>query len=62
MVRNVKLFLGPIALGKVLATQTFKFCADEALQIFGGRGYTRGGEGEKVILLRFILKKFFNSK
>lgn len=39
---------GPIALGKVNATQTFKFCADEALQIFGGRGYTRGGHGEKV--------------
>jgi len=46
--QRVRYLAGPIAIGKVFATQTFKFCADEALQIFGGRGYTRGGQGEKV--------------
>merc|ERR550514_1474944 len=46
--QRVRYLAGSIALGKVLATQTLKFCVDEALQIFGGRGYTRGGEGEKV--------------
>jgi len=39
---------GPIALLKLQATQTFEFCVREAQQIFGGLGYTRGGQGEKV--------------
>ncbi|KAF7732834.1 hypothetical protein EC973_000110 [Apophysomyces ossiformis] len=39
---------GPIALLKAQSTQTFEFCAREAAQIFGGLGYTRGGQGEKV--------------
>lgn len=39
---------GPIAGCKALATQTFELCAREATQIFGGLGYTRGGQGGKV--------------
>ncbi|KAI7866669.1 acyl-CoA dehydrogenase/oxidase [Spinellus fusiger] len=39
---------GPIALLKVQSTQTFEFCAREAMHIFGGLAYTRGGQGEKV--------------
>ncbi|KAG0167792.1 hypothetical protein DFQ28_002891 [Apophysomyces sp. BC1034] len=39
---------GPIALLKAQSTQTFEYCAREAAQIFGGLGYTRGGQGEKV--------------
>lgn len=33
---------------KVQATKTMEFCAREAVQIFGGRGYIRGGRGGKV--------------
>ena len=39
---------GHIALLKVQSTKTVEFCAREALQIFGGAGYTRTGQGEKV--------------
>jgi alkylation response protein AidB-like acyl-CoA dehydrogenase len=39
---------GHIALLKVQASKTAEFCAREALQIFGGAGYTRSGPGEKV--------------
>lgn len=39
---------GPTALLKVQATKVFEYCAREAAQIFGGLGYTRGGQGEKV--------------
>jgi alkylation response protein AidB-like acyl-CoA dehydrogenase len=39
---------GSIALLKVQATRTLAFCASEAVQILGGAGYTRGGQGEKV--------------
>mmetsp|Transcript_43427 Transcript_43427/g.49967 ORF Transcript_43427/g.49967 Transcript_43427/m.49967 type:complete len:528 (+) Transcript_43427:237-1820(+) len=39
---------GPIGLCKAHATTVYEFCAREALQIFGGNGYTRGGQGEKV--------------
>merc|ERR1719336_3010484 len=39
---------GHIALLKVQASKTAEFCAREALQIFGGAGYTRNGQGEKV--------------
>ncbi|RPA75276.1 putative acyl-CoA dehydrogenase [Ascobolus immersus RN42] len=39
---------GAIAALKLDATQTFEFCAREAVQIFGGLGYTRGGQGAKV--------------
>jgi alkylation response protein AidB-like acyl-CoA dehydrogenase/predicted heme/steroid binding protein len=38
----------PISLLKVQTTVTFEFCAREAVQIFGGIGYTRGGQAEKV--------------
>jgi alkylation response protein AidB-like acyl-CoA dehydrogenase len=44
---NVKLG-GPVALLKVQSTQVLEFCAREAVQIFGGLGYTRGGQGERV--------------
>jgi len=36
---------GHFALLKVQSTQTFEFCAREAVQILGGLGYTRGGQG-----------------
>merc|ERR1719384_386540 len=39
---------GPMALLKVEATQCMEFCAREATQIFGGRGYIRGGRASKV--------------
>merc|ERR1712048_828931 len=39
---------GHIALLKVHASKTAELCAREALQIFGGAGYTRSGQGEKV--------------
>jgi alkylation response protein AidB-like acyl-CoA dehydrogenase len=39
---------GSIALLKVQATRTMEFCAREAMQIFGGIAYTRGGQGERV--------------
>lgn len=39
---------GHIALLKVHATKLCEFCAREAMQIFGGAGYTRTGKGAKV--------------
>jgi len=39
---------GPLSLLKVQATQVFEFCAREGVQIFGGLGYTRDGQGEKI--------------
>merc|ERR1719191_1184985 len=39
---------GHIALLKVQSSKTAEFCAREALQVFGGAGYTRNGQGEKV--------------
>lgn len=39
---------GPLALLKAQATRTFEYCAREAVQIFGGSGYTRTGQGQKV--------------
>lgn len=39
---------GPMALLKVQATQVMEYCAREATQIFGGRGYIRGGRASKV--------------
>jgi len=39
---------GPMALLKAHATKTLEFCAREAMQVLGGIGYTRGGQGEKV--------------
>lgn len=39
---------GTIAGLKAQSTLTFEFCAREAAQIFGGLGYTRGGQGAKV--------------
>jgi len=39
---------GTTALLKAQCTATFELCAREAVQIFGGLGYTRGGQGEKV--------------
>lgn len=45
---------GAIAGLKAQATVTFEFCAREASQIFGGLSYSRGGQGGKVRLLRFL--------
>lgn len=39
---------GHIALLKVHASKTVEYCAGEALQVFGGAGYTRSGQGAKV--------------
>lgn len=39
---------GSTALLKVQCTKVFEYCSREAAQIFGGLGYTRGGQGEKV--------------
>jgi len=39
---------GSTALLKVQCTKVFEYCAREGAQIFGGLGYTRGGQGEKV--------------
>jgi len=39
---------GHTALLKVQCTKVFEYCAREAAQIFGGLGYTRGGQAEKV--------------
>jgi alkylation response protein AidB-like acyl-CoA dehydrogenase len=39
---------GSTALLKVQCTKVFEYCAREAAQVFGGLGYTRGGQGEKV--------------
>lgn len=39
---------GHTALLKAQATKVFEYCAREAAQVFGGLGYTRGGQGEKV--------------
>eukprot|EP00440_Ansanella_granifera_P062687 gb/GFBE01067973.1/.p1 GENE.gb/GFBE01067973.1/~~gb/GFBE01067973.1/.p1 ORF type:complete len:463 (+),score=141.64 gb/GFBE01067973.1/:1-1389(+) len=39
---------GHIALLKVQASKTVEYCAREALQVFGGAGYTRTGQGAKV--------------
>ncbi|KXN70213.1 putative acyl-CoA dehydrogenase [Conidiobolus coronatus NRRL 28638] len=39
---------GAISLLKIEVTRCFEFCAREACQIFGGNGYTKGGQGEKV--------------
>jgi len=36
---------GFVALLKAQATITFAYCAAEAMQIFGGIGYTKGGQG-----------------
>jgi len=39
---------GHIALLKVQSSKAAEYCAREALQVFGGAGYTRSGQGEKV--------------
>jgi len=39
---------GHIALLKLQSSKTAEFCARESLQVFGGAGYTRSGQGEKV--------------
>ncbi|GAA5980538.1 hypothetical protein JCM11641_006673 [Rhodosporidiobolus odoratus] len=39
---------GSVALLKAQSTETFEFCAREAMQIFGGLAYSRGGQGEKI--------------
>lgn len=39
---------GAIALAKAHSTLVMESCAREAVQIFGGLGYTRGGQGGKV--------------
>ena len=39
---------GIIAMTKVICSKNMEFCARESIQIFGGRGYIRGGTGSKV--------------
>lgn len=39
---------GPIALLKLLATQTGEYVSDEACQIFGGRAITQTGMGHII--------------
>ena len=39
---------GLCAMAKVQATKTMEFCAREAVQIFGGRGYLRTGRAARV--------------
>jgi len=39
---------GHIALLKLHAGRTMEFCASQALQVFGGTGYTRTGKGARV--------------
>jgi alkylation response protein AidB-like acyl-CoA dehydrogenase len=39
---------GSLALLKVQSTKLLEMCAREAVQIFGGLGYSRGGQGEVV--------------
>jgi len=39
---------GIVAIAKVQATKTMEYCAREAIQVFGGRGYLRGGRGNVV--------------
>lgn len=36
------------SMAKVLATDTMKFCADEAVQILGGMGFMRGTASERI--------------
>lgn len=43
--QNIKLS-GPIALAKTDTTQMLEFCARESIQVFGGLGYSRGGQAE----------------
>ena len=45
---SAKDIAGPMALLKVEATQIMEYCARESVQIFGGRGYIRGGRASKV--------------
>ncbi|TPX72235.1 hypothetical protein SpCBS45565_g00582 [Spizellomyces sp. 'palustris'] len=49
---------GSIALLKAQCTVTFEFCVREAIQIFGGLGYTRGGQGEKIERLARDVKAY----
>jgi len=46
--QSMRVLGGPIALCKVQASKTLEFCAREAVQIFGGNGYTRSGLGAKI--------------
>ncbi len=37
-----------IAMAKNMATRTFQFCADRAVQLLGGMGYMRGSRAERL--------------
>eukprot|EP01080_Neovahlkampfia_damariscottae_P005334 gene5334-9143_t len=45
--QNIQLS-GPIAICKTHITLLFEYCTRESIQIFGGNGYTRGGQGVKI--------------
>ena len=45
--QNVKLS-GSIALAKTNSTLIMEQCAREGVQLFGGLGYSRGGQGHRV--------------
>jgi alkylation response protein AidB-like acyl-CoA dehydrogenase len=47
-VESKQIISGAIALLKAHSSQTLEYCAREALQIFGGQGYTKSGPGAKV--------------
>jgi alkylation response protein AidB-like acyl-CoA dehydrogenase/predicted heme/steroid binding protein len=46
--KSMEMLSGQIAFLKVQASTVFEYCAREAVQIFGGLGYTQGGVGGVV--------------
>jgi alkylation response protein AidB-like acyl-CoA dehydrogenase len=45
---SMKVLGGPIALLKYHSTQAFEFCTSQAIQIYGGLGYSRGSQADRV--------------
>jgi len=45
---QVKYLAGSIGMMKAHSTRVFELCAREAMHVFGGLGYTRNGQGERV--------------
>ncbi len=56
-----KKLAGPIALGKLRATRVAHYIADEACQIFGGRGITKTGMGTIIEKFQRTYKVNYNS-
>ncbi|EON66975.1 acyl-CoA dehydrogenase [Coniosporium apollinis CBS 100218] len=57
--QQAKLLSGPIGLLKSFATRSAHEIADEAVNIFGGRGLTQGGMGKVVEMFHRTCKSFF---